>query len=165
MKELQEDVRERLDYLAGKGALLYGFPGVGKTSLVKQLAKDMNADMVIIEKDMSVRQIKNSFGYARKIAEEGKRVFIAIDEIDDFGSKEYSKYQPGGISKIIALMTEIDGLKTESRVRKNLYIFGITNYLENVDSRLLRPGRLEEVIEIPFPNKEERGRIIEYLMV
>ena len=154
MKELQEDVRERLDYLAGKGALLYGFPGVGKTSLVKQLAKDM-----------SVRQIKNSFGYARKIAEEGKRVFIAIDEIDDFGSKEYSKYQPGGISKIIALMTEIDGLKTESRVRKNLYIFGITNYLENVDSRLLRPGRLEEVIEIPFPNKEERGRIIEYLMV
>lgn len=154
--ELQPPIRETLGNIVGKGALVYGFPGVGKTSLIKQLAKKENAYIVFIEKDMTVTEIRKAFNKAREIAKSNK-VFVVIDEIDDFGSKEFARYT-GSLSKIIALMTEIDGIK---ELKNNMYVFGITNFLEEVDHRLLRPGRLEEIIEIPFPNKEERIEIIE----
>lgn len=160
-KELNPEIRRKLGNLAGKGALVYGFPGVGKTSLVKQMAKDENAYIVWIEKDMSVSEIREAFNEARKISKNNK-VFVVVDEIDDFGSKERAKYT-GGLSKIIALMTEIEGIKTNNKARNNMYIIGITNYLEEVDHRLLRPGRLEEMLEVPFPSKKERGNIIDSL--
>lgn len=158
LDELNLEIRENLGHLAGKGAILYGFPGTGKNVLVKKIAQDLGAKIIRIEKDMPVTQIRESFDYARKQAK-NERTFVVIDEIDDFGTKEVARYT-GGLSKIVALMTEMDGLKDNSEVKDNLYIFAMTNYLENVDQRLLRPGRLEEIIELPLPDRKTRQKII-----
>ena len=157
--ELNPEHKEKLGYFAGSGAILYGFSGVGKTSQVKKLAIEHGAKIVEIHKEMSVRQIKKAFEVARKIAKEKQPVYIVLDEIDGFGRKEYAQFT-GGTSKINALLKELDGVKNNEKAKNYLYTFGLTNHLENVDQRLMRPGRLEELLEIPLPNREERQNIL-----
>ena len=55
------------------------------------------------------------------------------------------------------LLTEMDGFRSEELV----FIVGTTNFLESLDPALLRPGRFELSIHIPYPGKEERRKIVE----
>ncbi len=158
--ELNPSHREKLGYFAGKGALLYGFQGTGKTSAIKKLAIENDAKIITIDKEMTSTGIKKVFEIAKKRAENKEKIYILIDEIDQFGSKEYAKFS-GGTSKITTLMTELSGVKNETNAKNYMYVFATTNHLENVDQRLLRAGRLEEIIEIPLPGREERKTIFE----
>lgn len=147
-----------LGYLAGKGAILSGFQGTGKTVLVKKIAKDLDANIVVIDKEMSPKEIDNAFKEAKKLAENGENIIVFIDEIDNFGQKEYAKFGQG-LSKITALMVNLDGIEN-SKTKGIYYVFAATNYPENVDDRLLRPGRLEEIIEVPLPDIIARKEIL-----
>src|SRR3989338_2908304 len=152
--------REELGYLAGHGCIFSGFQGIGKTTLVKKIAQQMNVQKIFsIGKEMSTRGILTQFSAAKKSAEEGDNVFVFIDEIDEFGTKEYAKFGDG-LSKITALMKELDGITT-FRGKGIYYVFAATNFIENVDDRLLRSGRLEEIIEVPMPNITAREKILE----
>ena len=48
------------------------------------------------------------------------------------------------------LLTEIDGVG----VKKNVFFVGATNRPELLDDALLRPGRLDQLIYIPLPDKQ-----------
>lgn len=156
LKEIKD--KDSLGYLAGKGAILSGFQGTGKTVLVKKLAKDLGARIVVIDKEMEPKQISYSFREARKMAETGN-VIVFIDEIDSFGQKEYARFG-SGMSKITALMTELDGIDSDFKPNRYYYVLAATNYLENVDDRLLRAGRLEEIINVPLPDVRARREIL-----
>ncbi|MEM2089882.1 MAG: AAA family ATPase [Candidatus Pacearchaeota archaeon] len=160
LDEILTEIKNKssLGYLAGTGAILTGFQGTGKTVLVKKIAKDLKAKIIVIDKEMRAEQMKQSFDYARNLAKEGENVIIFIDEIDAFGQKEYARFGTG-LSKITALMTELDGINSFNP-KGIYYVFAATNYLENVDDRLLRPGRLEEIIDVPLPDIKARKEII-----
>jgi len=151
--------KAKLGYLAGNGAILSGFQGTGKTMLVKKLANDLGAKIIVIDKDMLPKQISASFETARNMAKEGKNVLVIIDEVDAFGQKEYARFGTG-YSKLTTLMTELDGINTEKDLKGLMYVFATTNYLESVDDRLIRPGRLEELIEVPLPDAKARKAIL-----
>ena len=55
------------------------------------------------------------------------------------------------------LLTEMDGFRKEELI----FVVATTNYLESVDSALLRPGRFELQLEIPYPHREDRKAIVE----
>jgi transitional endoplasmic reticulum ATPase len=55
------------------------------------------------------------------------------------------------------LLTEIDGVG----VKKNVFFVGATNRPELLDDALLRPGRLDQLIYIPLPDKPARQGILE----
>lgn len=55
------------------------------------------------------------------------------------------------------LLTEMDGFRKEELV----FIVATTNFAESLDPALLRPGRFELIIEIPYPDKEDRKAILE----
>merc|ERR1712188_86983 len=55
------------------------------------------------------------------------------------------------------LLTEIDGVG----VKKNVFFVGVTNRPELLDDALLRPGRLDQLIYIPLPDKPARQGILE----
>jgi transitional endoplasmic reticulum ATPase len=61
----------------------------------------------------------------------------------------------GGASDrvINQLLTEMDGMNS----KKNIFIIGATNRPDTIDSALLRPGRLDQLIYIPLP--DEAGRV------
>jgi transitional endoplasmic reticulum ATPase len=50
------------------------------------------------------------------------------------------------------ILTEMDGMNS----KKNIFIIGATNRPDQIDSALLRPGRLDQLIYIPLPDEASR---------
>jgi transitional endoplasmic reticulum ATPase len=53
------------------------------------------------------------------------------------------------------LLTEMDGMSA----KKTVFIIGATNRPDIIDSALLRPGRLDQLIYIPLPDEDSRHSI------
>ena len=54
------------------------------------------------------------------------------------------------------LLTEMDGVGS----KKNVFIIGATNRPDIIDTALMRPGRLDQLIYIPMPDYESRLSIL-----
>jgi transitional endoplasmic reticulum ATPase len=55
------------------------------------------------------------------------------------------------------ILTEMDGMNA----KKNVFIIGATNRPDQIDSALLRPGRLDQLIYIPLPDEQSRLQILQ----
>ena len=62
-----------------------------------------------------------------------------------------SSLLPGGAADrvINQVLTEMDGMSS----KKNVFIIGATNRPDIIDSAILRPGRLDQLIYIPLPDE------------
>ena len=58
------------------------------------------------------------------------------------------------------MLTELDGIEE----LKGVLVLGATNRLDRLDPAVLRPGRFDEVVEIPLPEEPER-RAIDWTML
>ena len=54
------------------------------------------------------------------------------------------------------MLTEMDGLED----LKGVVVIGATNRPDVIDEALLRPGRFDRILEVPFPDKEARRDIL-----
>lgn len=81
---------------------------------------------------------------------------LFFDELDSIAkARGGSIGDAGGAADrvINQLLTEMDGMNA----KKNIFIIGATNRPDQIDSALLRPGRLDQLIYIPLP--DEAGRV------
>jgi len=146
---------------APKGVLLYGPPGTGKTLIGKAVATENNmtffnvkvADILSKWVGESENMIKALFRKARENAPS----IIFFDEFDALGTTRGVQDSAGVQKNIIAqILSEMDGIDA----LKDVYILGATNRPDMIDPALLRPGRFDEVIEIPRPDKNAARHII-----
>merc|ERR1719454_2756173 len=147
-----------------RGVLFYGPPGCGKTLLAKAVATECSANFVSIkgpelltmwfgESEANVREV---FDKARSAAP----CVLFFDELDSIGTARGSGGgDAGGAGDRVMnqLLTEIDGVGA----KKNVFFVGATNRPELLDDALLRPGRLDQLIYIPLPDKPARQGILE----
>jgi transitional endoplasmic reticulum ATPase len=85
---------------------------------------------------------------------------LFFDELDSIGTARGGGGGDGGGAGdrvMNQLLTEIDGVG----VKKNVFFVGATNRPELLDDALLRPGRLDQLIYIPLPDKPARQGILE----
>ncbi|HVL47429.1 MAG TPA: AAA family ATPase [Candidatus Thermoplasmatota archaeon] len=146
---------------APKGVLLYGPPGCGKTLIGKAVATENEmtffnvkvADILSKWVGESENMIKALFRKARENAPS----IIFFDEFDALGTTRGQQDSAGVQKNIIAqILSEMDGIDT----LKDVYILGATNRPDMIDPALLRPGRFDEVIEIPRPDRKAAEQII-----
>src|SRR5205085_4894167 len=97
--------------------------------------------------------LRQVFQKARKSAP----AVIVFDELDSFAVRRGS-YAGSGVehSMVNQLLTEMDGFRKDELV----FVVGTTNFVESLDPALLRPGRFEFHLQIPFPNIGDRKQII-----
>ncbi|MCB9642607.1 MAG: AAA family ATPase [Myxococcales bacterium] len=102
----------------------------------------------------SEENLRRIFSQARKSAPS----IIVFDELDSFASAR-GTYTGSGVehSMVNQLLTEMDGFRKEELV----FVVGTTNFLESLDTALLRPGRFELQIEIPYPQDDDRSAILD----
>ncbi len=63
----------------------------------------------------------------------------------------------GAADRVInQILTEMDGMGS----KKNVFIIGATNRPDIIDSAILRPGRLDQLIYIPLPDEGSRSNIL-----
>lgn len=145
-----------------KGVLLYGEPGTGKTMLAKAVAASTNSTFIEIVGSELVQKfigegaklVKDIF----KLAKERAPSIIFIDEIDAIASKRIEVGTSGEREvqrTFMQFLAEIDGFKPLDNVK----IIGCTNRKDILDSAILRPGRLDRLVEVPIPGIEGQKEI------
>lgn len=104
--------------------------------------------------------VHNSEGNLREVFSKARKAapsIIIFDEIDSFATTR-GTYSGSGVehSMVNQLLTEMDGFRKEELV----FVIGTTNFPESLDPALLRPGRFELQIEIPYPDDKDRKEIL-----
>jgi transitional endoplasmic reticulum ATPase len=82
-----------------------------------------------------------------------------FDELDSIAkARGNSAGDAGGAGDRVLnqILTEMDGMNQ----KKNVFIIGATNRPDQIDSALLRPGRLDQLIYIPLPDDPSRVSIL-----
>lgn len=148
------------------GVLLSGPPGCGKTTFASALAKTLGAHFVAgsysawlgtgdgHQGDL-LKAMRGAFAEARG----NTPCVLLIDEIDNFisrGSVGHGKTDEWMRGVVNGLLECLDGAVE----REGVIVVGATNDPTNIDSALLRPGRLDRHIAIPLPDDEDRVSIL-----
>jgi len=146
-----------------KGILLYGPPGTGKTLLARAVAKESEANFILVN-GSSLQQE----GIVGKETEQLRKVFkrarqtspsiIFFDEIDSFAKRRgmsNSAFSDSNESLVNQLLIEMDGLESLNDV----VVIAATNRPDIIDTALLRPGRFDNVILTGIPDFEARKEL------
>jgi cell division protease FtsH len=173
IEEAKAEVQEVVDFLRNpkkykrlggslpKGILLIGPPGTGKTMLAKAIAGEAQAnffsahgsDFNEVFVGVGARRIRDIFRQAAR----HKPAIIFIDEIDCLGKNR--KFDTHGELQQTnnALLAAMDGFESS----EGLVVVGATNRPEDLDEALMRPGRFDRKVLVPYPDMKGRQAILE----
>ncbi|MBX7105892.1 MAG: AAA family ATPase [Gemmataceae bacterium] len=160
--ETDADRVKKLEDLLPRGVIFWGPPGTGKTMFAKAMATSIGAAVTVVSgPELKSRWVGESEENLRQIfhrARQSAPAIIVFDEIDSFASAR-GMYTGSGVehSMVNQLLTEMDGFRSEELV----FVVGTTNFVEALDPALLRPGRFEFHLLVPYPEDADRRTIIE----
>ena len=179
VESAKEDLKEVVEFLQDPsrftrlgariptGALLIGPPGTGKTLLARAVAGEAGvpfftisgSDFVEMFVGVGASRVREMFADARKHAP----CIIFIDEIDAVGRHRGVGTSGGHEEReqtLNQLLVEMDGFDGQEGV----IIIAATNRPDVLDKALLRPGRFDRQIEVPYPDIQGREKILEVHM-
>ncbi len=179
VESAKEDLKEVVEFLEDPtkftrlgakiptGALLVGPPGTGKTLLARAVAGEAGvpfftisgSDFVEMFVGVGASRVRDMFADARKNAP----CIIFIDEIDAVGRHRGVGTSGGHEEReqtLNQLLVEMDGFDGQEGV----IIIAATNRPDVLDKALLRPGRFDRQIEVPYPDIQGREKILKVHM-
>lgn len=144
-----------------RGLLLTGPPGTGKTLLAKAIAGEADVPFFFssgsqfeeVYVGLGAKRIRELFEAAKKKAP----AIIFIDEIDAVGGTRRLKDQSALKMTLNELLVQLDGFEENNGV----IVIGATNFMESLDTALLRPGRFDKHVAVPLPDVGGRKEILE----
>jgi transitional endoplasmic reticulum ATPase len=170
-RELQETVQypvehpekfEKFGMQPSKGVLFYGPPGCGKTLLAKAIANECQANFVSIKgPELLTMWFGESENNVREVFDKARQAspcVLFFDELDSIArARGGGNGDAGGAGDrvINQILTEIDGVG----VKKNVFVIGATNRPDILDPAIMRPGRLDQLVYIPLPDRKSRIQI------
>ncbi|MBI2663506.1 CDC48 family AAA ATPase [Candidatus Woesearchaeota archaeon] len=148
---------KRLGIRPPRGILLYGPPGTGKTLLAKAVAKESEANFILVKGPALLDKfVGESEKGVRKIFEKARQVSPAIiffDEIDALAPKRgYDTGTRVTETVVNTLLAEMDGLEELNDV----VVIAATNRPDIIDPALLRPGRFDRLLLSVPPDEKSR---------
>lgn len=175
IEELQELINYSLSlnstpkitgFKMGKGVLLYGASGTGKTLLANALAKWAGVNVVnICAPDLYAKTtgsiedaIKNLF----KDAVDHAPTIILLDEVDILcpsRSTRMTDTERRIVSSLLVLLDELNEMEDSG-----VFVLATSNKPDGIDPSFRRCGRLDREIEIPIPNPNGRYDIMKKIL-
>lgn len=162
---LLADLKAVTDGMMAPGQLLYpvleGPPGTGKTLIAESLARSSGWAFVpatvggwFTTGDGFLGGVaKNARAFADEVLSRSPAIGF-LDEIDALPDRNTmdNRSREWWTPVITLFLTEIDRLRKSG---KPLLLIGATNYYHHLDAALIRPGRLQQRIQVYPPQSEE----------
>ena len=128
-----------------RGYLFHGPPGNGKTSMVSAMAKELGLNLCMLQLTDTDDQ-----GLMEALSTMPPKSLLVLEDVDCVMPERESNGRKG--VTMSGLLNAIDGLATPS----GQSIVMTTNYVDQLDSALKRPGRCDMTIEFELPGVAER---------
>jgi len=155
---------QRLGAKIPRGVLLIGEPGNGKTLLARAVAGEANcpffsisgSNFIEVFVGVGAARVRDLFAQARKHAPS----IIFIDEIDAVGRHRGSGMGGGNDEReqtLNQLLAEMDGFEVAP---SPIIVIAATNRADVLDKALLRPGRFDRQVNVPYPDLKSRESIL-----
>jgi cell division protease FtsH len=136
-----------------RGILLYGPPGTGKTLTAMYIAHQMPDRTVILITGHSVGLIEQSCKMARLL----QPATVILEDVDLI-AEERTHQTPGCNVLLFEMLNQMDGLADDADI---LFLL-TTNRPDILEPALAaRPGRIDQAVEIPLPDRVCRERLFE----
>ncbi len=146
-----------------KGVLLVGAPGTGKTLLARAIAGEADvpffsisgSDFVEMFVGVGASRVRDMFEQAKK----NSPCLLFIDEIDAVGRQRGAGLGGGNDEReqtLNQLLVEMDGFEAS----EGIILIAATNRPDILDPALLRPGRFDRQVIVPYPDMLGREKIL-----
>ena len=174
--EAKDEVQEIIEFLKApkkfqrlggripRGVLLVGPPGCGKTLLAKAIAGEADvpffsisgSDFVEMFVGVGASRVRDLF----KQAKENSPCILFLDEIDAVGRRRGTSFGGGGHDEreqtLNAILVEMDGFDSNTQI----IVVAATNRADVLDPALVRPGRFDRQVFVPYPDLQGRYEIL-----
>ncbi|SEE50420.1 ATPase family associated with various cellular activities (AAA) [Streptomyces sp. 3213] len=135
-----------------RGLLLYGPPGTGKTHTIRYLLSHLPQFTVVVLAGTSIDAIGPACALARML----QPALVVLEDCDLIA--EARDHGGGEQPLLFQVLNEMDGLGDDADVAFLL----TTNRADLLEPALIqRPGRVDLAVEIPLPDAQGRGRLLD----
>ena len=145
------------------GVLLYGPPGTGKSLLAKALARESDAAFFHVRvTNVVTKWYGDSWEVLQEVftqVKESGRCILFLDEIDDlvFDRAAPEELRAASRRLVNSIGEQLDDIGRSG----DLLAVASTNRPDAVDATLIRPGRIDRLIEVPLPESEGKREIFQ----
>ena len=158
------DIFQQAPLRVRSGALLFGYPGCGKTKLVAALASHTGLNFLSVKgPELLNKYIGQSEQGVRDVfarASAAQPCILFFDEFDAIAPQR--GHDSTGVTDRVVnqFLTALDGVEG----LKGVFVIAATSRPEMIDAALLRPGRLDAHILCGMPDAAERHAILTRLV-
>ena len=129
-----------------RGVILFGEPGNGKSLMIKEIIKCSGCPVFVFRGEQ-MNVVEGIIETFRKAREAGHAI-IVFDELDLLINRERRVTR--------ALQESLDGVESDD----DILVLAATNHLGYIPDPLMRHGRLEKLIKVPYPTGEEAVELL-----
>lgn len=157
---------QKIEALGGSlpnGVLLYGPPGVGKTKLARIVSEQLqipfytlnSTDITSCMIGESENKVHNFFLSLKK----DKVSIVFVDEADSvFTKRGDNNFVSNGITT--QFLIEMDGVSNKDN---RIFFILAANNIDRIDNAILRPGRIDKIIKMDYPDHPTKIHIFKSL--
>jgi transitional endoplasmic reticulum ATPase len=145
------------------GVLLYGPPGTGKSLLAEALARESEAIFFHVRvTNVVTKWYAESWEVLQEVFAQIKqsgRCILFLDEIDDlvFDRAAPEELRAASRRLVNSIGEQLDDIGRSG----DILAVASTDRPDVVDPTLIRPGRIDRLIEVPLPENEEKREILQ----
>ena len=138
------------------GLFLYGPPGIGKTTIAKELLNSVsNRKVYTIRKTKADGDFINYMGEVVKTAKENQPSIILFDDLDKYAEDD----DTSNCEEFVAVQSFIDDLAND-----DVFVIATANNINVLPDSLLRAGRFDIKLKLNYPEENDAYKIFNYYL-
>lgn len=142
-----------------RGYLFHGIPGTGKSSLAHWIASELDFGIYVF----NLKGIREEADFYQMFLQVPVKSVILLEDLDTLQFTQQRRKNAKNSTEFLSLsslLNVLDGVLARSGIVTVI----TTNHLDQLDKALIRPGRMDYIVEIPPIGKELNHKMAKWYL-